>query len=183
MVGDVNMTPEMKKKLLLRKFSSIEYMEELYTYFSKAVDGLYESIEWFSNHPPDVDWQSWHIGERPEGWEKRAVPNFEGYLESISQGIEDYKKGDSNRIRGTSNCIMSLSKDMDVLGEKWWDYVDVNVARKFGVNLGKAMEIASNIWRTVGEYWRSPESVLDEEITGPIDEQELLRYLKPGEKV
>jgi hypothetical protein len=181
MAGDVNMTPEMKKKLLLRKFSSIEYMEELYTYFSKAVDGLYESIEWFYNHPPEVDWQSWHIADRPEGWEKRAVPNFERYLESIRQGIEEYKNGDSNRIEGTSNCLMSLSKDMDVLGRKWWDYVDLDVKRKYGVNLGKARKIASNIWWTVGEYWE-PGEILDEEITGPIDEQELLKYLKPGEK-
>lgn len=37
---------------------------------------------------------------------------------------------------------MSLTKGMDVLGEKWWDYVDVNVARKCGVNLGKAEQIA-----------------------------------------
>jgi hypothetical protein len=156
-------------------------MEDLYAHFSKAVDGLYESIEWFYNHPPDVDWQSWHIADRPEGWEKRAVPNFERYLESIRQGIEDYKKGDSNRIEGTSNCIMSLSKDMDVLGEKWWDYVDVNVARKFGVNLGKAMEIASNITWTLAGAW-NPGEILKESITGSINEQELVKYLKHGEK-
>jgi hypothetical protein len=58
MAGDVIMTPELKKELLLRKFSSIEYMEELSMYHRKALEGLYESIEWFYNHPPDVDWRS-----------------------------------------------------------------------------------------------------------------------------
>jgi len=175
------MTPETRKKLLLRKFSSVDYMEELLAYFSKAVDGLYESIKWFYNHPPETDWQSWHISDRPDGWEKRAVPNFEGYLESIRQGIENYKSGDPDRIRGTSNCIMSLSKALDNLGEKWWDYVDLETGRRFGVNLGKAQKIAANICWTVAEYWDDDE-ILDEEVTGPIDEQDLLRYLKPGEE-
>jgi hypothetical protein len=34
----------------------------------------------------------------------------------------------------------------------------------------------------VDDNWR-PGSILKETITGPIDEQELLKYLKPGETV
>ncbi len=177
------MTPEMKKKLLLRKFSSVEYMEELSLYHRKALEGLYESIEWFYEHPPEVDWQSWHIANRPEGWEQRAVPNFEGTQYAIDEGIEYAKQGDFSYIRCAAGSLMGLSKNMDILGEKWWDYVDINVARKYGVNLGKAMKIASNICRTLAGAWRSPESVLKESITGPIDEQELLNYLAPGERV
>jgi len=76
---------------------------------------------------------------------------------------------------------MALSRDMDVLGEKWWDYVPLDIARKFGVNLSKAQQMASNIAWTLGEAWNDDE-ILRERITGPIDEQELLKYIKPGEK-
>jgi hypothetical protein len=176
-----NMNKEIKRELLRRKFSSIEYMEELVRFFTLSLEGLKESIDWFYNHPPDVDWQSWNIADRPDGWEKTAVPNFESYLESIRQGIENYKNGDPNRIRGTSHCIKSITRDLDNLGEKWWDYVNLETGRRFGVNLGKAKKIAANICWTLAEYWEDDE-ILDEEVTGPIDEKDLLRYLKPGEE-
>ena len=176
------MNDEIKRELLRRKFTSIEYMEELCHYHRKSLEGLKESIAWFYNHPPKVDWQSWNIADRPDGWENRAVPNFERYLISIREGIENYKDGDSNRIGGTCHCIMSITRDLDNLGEKWWDYVDLETGRRFGVNLGNAKKIATNICRTLAGAWSSPDSVLDEEVTGPIDEQDLLRYLKPGEE-
>ena len=79
--------------------------------------------------------------------------------------------------------MQGLSKDMDVLGNKWWFCIDEDLARKQGTDQTKAEQIASNIWRTVGEYWKTSESILKESITGPIDEQDLLRYLQPGEQV
>lgn len=177
------MDKELKKKLLTRKFSRIEYMEEFRAYLSKAISGFKESLKWFNDHPPnDIDWQSWHISDKPEEWERRALPNFEQMLRSANEGVEEARKGNSSIIRSLTGSMQSLSKDMDVLGEKWWDYVDLEVARKFGVNLAEAEQRASNIWRTVGEYWKTPESILKEAITGPINEQDLLRYLEPGEK-
>lgn len=175
------MKDKIKRELLRRKFTSIEYMEELVRFFTLSLEGLKESIDWFYNNPPDVDWQSWNIADRPDGWENRAVPNFERYLTSIQKGMENYKDGDSNRIGGTCHCIMSITRDLDNLGEKWWDYVDLETGRKFGVNLGKAQQIASNICWTLAEVLEDDE-ILDEEVTGPIDEQDLLRYLKPGEE-
>ena len=177
------MTPEMKKILLQRKFTSIEYMEEFSFYHKKAVEGLIESIQWFYDHPPDVNWQTWHISDRPDGWEDRAVPNFIGTQEGIEEGIEYAKKGDNSYIRSVAGSLMGIDKDLDNLGEKWWDYVDQEVAFKCGKNLGKAQDIASNICRTIAGGWSSPDSILKESVTGPIDEQELLNYLKPGETV
>ena len=178
------MNPDLKKKLLERMFSSSEYMRQMGEYFDKALERLNESLEWFEKNPPqDVDWESWHISNKPEGWRKRAVPNLNMLSRSIWQGIEEYENGDPDRIRGTSNNIMALSRDMDVLGEKWWDYVPLDIARKFGVNLGKAEQMASNIYRTLGGGFAArPGTITDEEVTGPIDEQELLKYLKPGER-
>lgn len=61
-----------------------------------------------------------------------------------------------------------------------WDYTDPRLKEKFQSNLVAANRMASNIFQATSGYWR-PGEILDEEITGPISEQELLRYLKPGE--
>ncbi len=178
------MSPELKKKLLERMFSSPEYIERFVKYLESAVEGLHESLEWFEQHPPqDVDWESWHISDKPEGWRMRAVPNFERMLKSAKTGLENARKGDYQVIEGLTGSMLGLSRDMDVLGEKWWDYVPEEIAFKFGKNLNHAVQMAKNIWRTVGDYWKTPESILKENITGPIDEQELLKYLQPGESV
>ena len=182
MAGSISMNDELKRTLLTRKFSSIEYMEEFRAYLSKAIAGFKESLQWFNDHPPkDVDWQSWHISDKAEEWERRALPNFERMLDSADEGIKETKKGNISVIRSLTGSMQGLSKDMDVLGEKWWDYVDLEVARKYGLNMNEAEQRASNIWRTVGEYWKTPESILKETITGPIDEEDLLHYLQPGE--
>ncbi len=178
------MNPELRKKLLERMFSSPEYMRQMADYFDKAMVGLHESLEWFEQHPPqDVDWESWHISNKPEGWRMRAVPNLERLQRAIHEGIERVEKGGSDAlIRTAANNIMALSRDMDVLGEKWWDYVPQDIAFKFGKNLGQAEQMAANIYRTLGGGFAArPGAILDEEITGPVDEQQLLKYLKPGE--
>lgn len=175
------MNDEIKRELLRRKFTSIEYMEELCHYHRKSLEGLKESIAWFYNHLPDVDWQGWNIADRPDGWENRAVPNFEGAQKSFEEGIEYFKQGDIRYMRSATGSLKGIDKDMDNLGRKWLDYVDLETRRKYGVNLGKAKKIASNIYWTLAGSWEGDE-ILNEEITGPIDEQDLLRYLKPGEK-
>jgi len=178
------MNDELKRKLLTRKFSSIEYMEEMSKYHDTAITGMVDSINWFhDNQPQDVDWESWHISDKPEEWGRRALPNFRMTQNAFEEGIEKAKQGDFTYIEDATGSIQGLDKDMDVLGNLWWDYVDLDVARKYGLNMNEAEQRASNIWRTVGEYWKTPESILKETITGTVDEQDLLRYLKPDEKV
>ncbi len=177
------MKPELKKRLLERMFSSPDYIEEFVGYLEKAVEGLHESLDWFESNPPsDVDWKNWHISDKPEGWRIKAVPNFERMLRSAKKGLENARKGDYQVIEGLTGSMLALSRDMDVLGDKWMDYVPKDIVYKFGENLSVADQMASNIWRTVGDYWKTPESILKENITGPIDEQELLKYLKPDEE-
>ena len=175
------MNPELRKKLLERMFFSPEYIERFVKYFESAVEGLHESLEWFEQHPPqDVDWESWHISNKPEGWRMRAVPNFERMLKSAKTGLENARQGDYQVIEGLTGSMLGLSRDMDVLGEKWWDYVPQDIAFKFGKNLGQAEQMAANIAWTLGDAWNDDE-ILRERITGPINEQQLLKYLKPGE--
>lgn len=178
------MNPELKEKLLQRMFSSPEYMREMERYFNAALEGLYESLEWFEKNPPEgVSWETWHIAEKPEGWRIKAVPNLERLRKGIEEGIERVENGGSDAlIRTVANNVMALSRDMDVLGDQWWDYVPQEIAFKYGKNMTKAKKMASNIAWTLGEAWKDDE-ILRERITGPIDEQELLKYLKPGESV
>ena len=166
-------------------FSSPDYIEKFVRHFEAAVDGLYESLDYFERHPPEgVDWESWHISDKPEGWRDRVVPNLEGLRESLWQGIEQYRAGDPNRIRGTANNIMALTRDMEGMGEKWWDYVPEEYLAKYYDNIYLARKMAANIYRTLGGgFAYRPGTILDEEITGPIDEEELLKYLEPGEVV
>ena len=173
----------LKEKLLLRKFSSIEYIEELAEYYGRAVNGLKRCLDAFDQNPPQqVDWQSWPIWNSPEIWKIRVLPNFERTQQSLENGLAKAVSGDFSYIEGVTGSMQGLSKDMDGIGWDWLKYLDQDLVMEFSPNLGKAEEIASNIWLTVGDYWR-PGEILNEQITGLIDEQDLLRYLQPGEQV
>jgi len=177
------MKPELRKKLLERMFSSPDYIEKFVRHFEAAVDGLYESLDYFERHPPEgVDWESWHISDKPEGWRDRVIPNFERMLNSARQGLEDARRGNYQVIEGLTGSMIGLSRDMEGMGEKWWDHVPLEISRKYGVNLTRAMEMAANIGWTLGGAWNDDE-ILKENITGPINEEELLKYLEPGEVV
>lgn len=176
------MDPQLKKKLLLRKFSSLEYMEEFRDYHRWALEAMEEGIEYFYKHPPSENWHQWHRSEWPETWEERAVTNFRDKQKSIVEGIENARNGKFSTIRSVAGSFTGISKDMDVMGEKWWSYIPAEYEEKFIKNRAAAAKHASNIWRTLGDYWKTPDSVLKETVTGPIDEQDLLRYLKPGEQ-
>ena len=174
------MSPEMKATLLKRKFSSIEYMEEMERLWNQSVAALEKCIDWFYEHNKDLDLSSWQYADTPMAWEDRVLPNFRMISEGIREGIEMHKKGDSDYICDISNNMMSLSKDMDVMGDLWFDYIPKDLAYTVGIPKSQARQMAKNIYYTVGEYWR-PGSILKETVTGPIDEQDLLRYLRPGE--
>ena len=176
------MTPEMKITLLTRKFSSIEYMQELEHYMEQAIQGLIDALKYFDEHCQHIDMSTWQPAEKPEAWRDRALPNFNRILSSTRKAIDYAKQGDLSYIEGVTGSMQGLSKDMDVLSDRWVDYIPKDVAYAHGIPMGKARKIASNIWHTVGEYFEDGE-IVDEEITGLIDEQDLLRYLQPGEQV
>ena len=124
-----------------------------------------------------------HALKTAHAWRSRALPNMMGYLKGKDEDIEKYDQGELGYMRGTAHNIMMLECNLDNVGDKWWEYVPEEIVFKYGKNMTQAEKMASNIWRTVGDYWKTPESILKENITGPIDEQELLKYLKPGETV
>ncbi len=175
------MNEELKTKLLTRKFSSTNYMEELLLNFSRCLHALEVCIEdWYQHCEGVVDTSQWNPADTVQAWEQRALPNYKSLKLGIEEGIRNFKNGDNNRILGVSNGIMNLTRNTDVLGNKWWHEIDQELARKQGQAETQAEQIASNIWYTIGEYF-DPGEILNEKITGPIDENELLNYLLPGE--
>ncbi len=173
------MTPELRKKLLERMFSSKEYYLKMMDYYEKALNGALEAMEWFKSNEPTDDPGALKTAY---AWEVRALPNMLGYLKGKEEDIERYDKGDPDYVAGTAHNIMTLSRNLDHVGDKWWDYVPKEIAFKYGKNMTKARKMSSNIAWTLGGAWKDDE-ILRERITGPIDEQELLKYLKPGESL
>ena len=175
------MDDALKKKLLERKFRSIEYMEQMRDYHQTAIDAMVAAIQYFYAHPPqNEDWHNWHRSDWPETWEERALVNFKGTQKGIEQGIDYARKGDLSYVEGAAGELHNIFRNLDYIGWKWWDYTDPELQERFYNNLVKARDIASNIWWTLGDYWE-PGEIVNEEITGPMNEQDLLRYLKSGE--
>lgn len=176
------MEKELKRELLKRKFSSVEYMEEMRVMHQKSIDSLNDALKHFYLHPPQhEDWHNWHQSDWPETWEQRVVKNLQGTQKSIESGIDNYKKGRVSTIRSASGSLHNIFRNLDNVGWGWWKHIPQRYEGDFRFKLGCARDIASNIMDTLSNYWRADE-ILDEEITGQMDEQELLRYLKPGEK-
>ena len=172
------MTPELRKKLLERMFSSKEYYLRMMDYYAKALEGAEEALAWFDENMPTKDA---HALKTANAWRIRALPNMMGYLKGKDEDIERYDQGDLEYMEGTAHNIMTLERNLDNVGDKWWEYVPQEIVFKYGKYMTKAEQMAKNVWHTVGDYYDEGE-ILDEEITGPIDEQELLKYLKPGER-
>jgi hypothetical protein len=173
------MDTKMKEILLKRKFSSIEYMQEMVEAHGRAVEGLKEALSQFLDRYPDKN------KRHPEGgsvdtWGLKVLPNFKGMQKAMEASLEEAKQGDNSGIRSCVGDLRGLSKDMDGVDWDWWDYVDEEIWNKFSPNLTIAEQHGENLYWTLDDDWR-PGSIMKESITGPIDEQDLLRYLKPGE--
>ena len=160
-------------------FSSKEYYLRMMDYYAKALEGAQDALSWFDENMPTTDE---HALKTANAWRNRALPNMMGYLKGKDEDIEQYNRGELGYMRGTAHNIMTLDRNLDHVGDKWWDYVPQEIAFKYGKNMTKAKKMASNIYRTIGGGFAArPETITDEQVTGPIDEQELLKYLKPGE--
>lgn len=169
------MKPELKKKLLERMFSSKEYYLRMMDYYATAVEGAEEALAWFEEHRPTDDE---NVLRTADAWRTRALPNMKGYLRGKDEDIEHYERGEFGCMTGTAHNIMTLDRNLDHVGDKWWDYVPEEYLAKYFDNMYFARKMASNIAWTLGEAWKDDE-ILRERITGPIDEDELLRYLEP----
>jgi len=180
--GGLVLDDALKRTLLERKFRIIEYMEEMRSYHQQAIDALIAALQHIYNNPPKgADWKIWPQADRPGVWEERALRNIQGTHKSVERGITNAKAGNFSTIRNATGSLQGIFGNLTNMSWKWWGYIDPSYKDTFTLKLAQAEAMASNVRCEIGGYWRIPGSMLDEEITGPIDEQDLLRYLKPGE--
>lgn len=174
------MTPELKEKLLLRLFSSIEYMEEFTIHYEAglqaAADGF---VEFEKKYNVDVNLMKRYAMEFRQ-WKERVIPNFRSMKKNARLAFNNAKEGQFSTIRSATGNLRGLSKDMDGIGWNWWDEIDKKYREPYSENMSKAEQMGDNIYKTLSNFWR-PGSIFKENITGPIDELLLLKYLLPGE--
>jgi hypothetical protein len=173
------MTPELKEKLLIRLFSSLEYIEEFCEHFDKWMGGVINRFESFEQQllikPSLASKHKLAVSQ----WRDRVIPNFKGMREDACESLKMIQQGKTEPMIGTTGNLQGLSKDMDGISWDWWDEID-DPFNPDHTRIGDQM--ASNIYYTLAGYWR-PGELLNEEITGKIDEKKLLKHLKPGEQV
>ena len=176
------MKSDLKEKLLLRMFSSIEYIEKFVEHFVAAMDAAEKGVATYKKKPPGDP----HLlaGYQPEirQWETKVLPNFRRMKINAIEALSNYKNGKISTMRSCTGNFRGLSKDMDGIGEEWWQVVDPVIRQNYYENLKIAGVMGDNILFTIIKGWR-PGELFKESITGPIEEQDLLRYLKPGETV
>ncbi len=99
---------------------------------------------------------------------------------NIEQAIINARTGKFSTIRSAAGNFRGLSKDMDGIRESFMVFIDPAIKEKYFEEWDIVSTMGDNIYYTLSGYW-DPQEILNEKITGVIDEKELLRYLSAGE--
>lgn len=175
------MKSEAKKILLDRKFRSIEYMRlyvELYRQLVEAMERGMNAFFALQKQNPSVD------EDNIQAWVVRGLPNLKGNVAYAEDALRRAENGDDSYLVSSAGDLKGLSRDVDHIGGfgEWWKELDPQYETDFYKAFNQSHFAACNIYRTGLGHWR-PDSILKETITGPIDKNELLNYLKPGERL
>lgn len=176
------MTPELKEKLLLRLFSSISYMEKFTQHYVVSLQAAEDAFSVFEKKYRATPHLSSRYEMEFQQWKERVIPNFQGMKANAIEALQNARNGYFSTIRSATGNLRGLSKDMDGIGWDWWNEIESSYRSLYSQNISKAQIMGDNIYKTLSQYWRSG-SILKESITGPIDEQELLGFLQPGEQI
>ncbi|WP_157209751.1 hypothetical protein [Marinimicrobium agarilyticum] len=162
----------------------MDYMQEMCHCHQGAIDSLIVALnEFYLLSPRQRDWRQWPKSDWPETWGQRVLENLKGTQSSLEKGIESYKNGKISTIRSASGSVHNIFRNLDNFGWRWWDYLSSSYKQDFNDKLVVASKMASNVVRELAQAWKSEDSILKESITGKIDEEDLTRYLMPGESV
>jgi len=166
-----------KKTLLERKFTSIEYMTKYVNLYQEMVFNLKKGMDEFEityKQNPKLDPHNF------SDWINRGYPNLARGADNAIKCLDRAKLGNISGISSSAGNLRGISKDVDNIGGfgEWWQHIDKKYEDDFFLKLKKAKRTGSNIDWTICGDWLDDE-ILDEEITGVIDEADLLKYLKP----
>ena len=178
------MNQTLKIKLLKRKFQSLEYIEkfiENYQHFLQTgLDGL-EIYQKYRKANPDFIPSDYLLMEE-NFWEHRAKPNFYGMLRSSEESLSNFKAGKKSTVGALAGDFRGLSRGFDGIEEEFMDIASPELRKRYLKLYKQTSRQADNVAKTINERWKDS-SILKETITGPIDEQDLLKYLEPDEKL
>jgi hypothetical protein len=170
-----------KKTLLARKFTSVEYMSKYVKLYQQMVFNLKRGMDEFEityKKNPKLDAHNF------TDWINRGYPNLARGADNAIECLDRAKLGNISGISSSAGNLRGISRDVDNIGGfgEWWQHIDMKFKDDFNEALDLAQTTGSNIDWTIRGSWNDDE-ILDVEITGPIDETELLSYLKPNEKL
>lgn len=177
------MTPDLKETLLLRLFASLEYAEQFAEDFTQFIDtGLLALAEYDAlSVKPTTAANYTEIKKDADLWHLKVKPNFLRMKQNMQDAIAAARQGNFRVIRSAAGSFRALNKDMDGIREAFMDYIEPEIKQRYFELWKKADYGATNIYLTHRGFW-DPGQPLKEKITGPIDEQQLLNYLQPGEQ-
>lgn len=171
----------LRKTLLKRKFSSTEYMKEMSEWHKYAIENLESALDaFFERSSEHGDWHQWPASDWPETWRDRVLRNLRGTQKGIDEAIQKAVEGDNGYMEGVANEVHSIFRNLDNFSWGWWKRIPGRYESEFRLKLVNASDWSTNIMYTLSDYWENDE-ILDERITGPVDSEDLKRYLKPGE--
>lgn len=176
------MTPALKEKLLLRRFSSVDYMEEYAGHFINFIDTGLKALELYEQLPskPASHPEYSNVVSDVRLWNLKVKPNFIRMKSNMHDAIENARQGKFSTIRSAAGNFRGLSKDMDGIRESFMDFIDPAIKQKYFEEWKITNKMGDNIYYTLSDFW-DPSEILLEEITGFIDENKLLKYLSDGE--
>lgn len=177
------MTPELKEVLLLRLFASVEYAEQFAEHFKQFIDTGLLALAQYDALPvkPTAAENHNEIKKDADLWHLKVEPNFVRMRQNMQEAIDAARQGDFSYVRADAGNFRGLSRDMDGIREAFMDYIEPEIKQRYFELWKKADYGATNIYLTFSNFW-DPGQPLKEKITGPIDEQRLLKYLQLGEK-
>jgi len=170
-----------KKELLTRKFTSVGYMTKYVNLYQEMVFNLKSGMDEFEfkyKKNPKLDPDNF------TDWINRGYPNLVRGADNAIECLNRAKLGNISGISSSAGNLRGLSRDVDNIGGfgDWWQHIDKKFEDDFNDALNLAQTTGSNIDWTIRDSWNNDE-ILDEDITGVIDEADLLKYLKPNEKL
>ena len=175
------MNKQAKKNLLDRKFRTIDYMILYVDAFKNMVKTLEDAMNVFNLTIPANPNRS---TDNFVDWVDRGLPILQGDLVYAQNALIKAKAGKASELVSSAANLRGLSKDIDSIGGfgQWWQHIDPLHWDTFWHQLDKTQTIGNNINFTISDYWNDDE-ILNEEITGPIDDVELLNYLGTNESL
>ncbi|WP_445768121.1 hypothetical protein [Rheinheimera sp.] len=164
-------------------FSSFEYTEQFVNDFIQFVDTGLLALELYDALPvkPTNAANYAEVKKDADLWHLKVKPNFVRMRQNMQDAIVAAQQGNFRVIRAAAGSFRGLNKDMDGIREAFMDFIEPDVKARYFELWTLSHTEGCNIYYTLSDHWDTGE-ILNTEITGPIDELQLLKYLQPGEK-